>query len=146
MIYYQPIWLVQAFSWIGEKEIPGARANNFITDCLKTVKLPDRFQNQDETPWCSAFVNKIMGDSGIPGTGIGMARSWLDWGKECPPCYGAIVCLWRKDKDSPFGHVGFLIRQHQDALYIYGGNQSDKVKISVYPRGRLLGYRWPDTI
>jgi len=132
----------RAFLWYGEKEQPGPKANNFITDCLATTTLPKKMVNSDETAWCSAFINKIVSDYGIDGTGSALARSWLDWGYELKsPLFGCICVLWRISKDSKFGHVGFLVRATSKSVFLYGGNQNNMVNISEYPRKRVLGFR-----
>lgn len=146
MVSTIPKWVDRAWAWLGEKEVPGKGANNFITSCLDTIKIPKNMANTDETPWCSAFVNKIIMDCGLPGNSSnqsGLARSWLKYGKSNGPSFGAITVLWRKSPDSTSGHVGFLMRKLNGNLHLLGGNQSDQVKVSIYPESRLLGYRWP---
>lgn len=38
----------------GQKEIPGSKHNSFVIDCGKATTLRP---NDDETPWCSDFMN-----------------------------------------------------------------------------------------
>ena len=41
------------------------------------------------------------------------------------------------------GHVGFFVESTATEIRLLGGNQSDKVGESSYPRERLMGYRLP---
>lgn len=40
------------------------------------------------------------------------------------------------------GHVGFYVGGGAGSIRVLGGNQSDRVKVSVFPTSMLLGYRW----
>jgi len=119
---------------------------------------------RDSTPWCSAFVNWCLAQSGIEGTDSGWARSWAEWGEAIdPPRLGA-VAVWargRTSADAPVtGHVAFVVEDLGDRLLVLGGNQSDSVCVKAYPKHgyltdtvdstapvselyELLGYRWP---
>ena len=114
--------------------------------------------DDDETAWCSAFVNWVAMKAGYEYSGKLNARSWLDIGDIIgrrigtyievkvndtivTPILGDVVILWRVKKDSPWGHVGFYIREDENYVWVLGGNQSNKVCISKYPKSRVLGYR-----
>lgn len=100
----------------------------------------------DETAWCSAFVNWCCMKAGLPYTKKLNARSWLEIGEPIlPPIerprLGDIVIFWRIAKDSEYGHVAFYINQDKDYVYVLGGNQSNQVNVSRYPVSQLLEYR-----
>lgn len=98
----------------------------------------------DNVPWCSAFVNWVMAESGLDGSGKANALSWLDWGMPMDrPTPGAIIVLQRGLLASGQGHVGFLMKEHDDTYSILGGNQHDCVCIEEFGKGRVLGFRWP---
>lgn len=71
-------WMEIAKQKLGIHEIPGPKTEKFIGDCLESVGLP----RDDSISWCGAFVNKILEMAGFKGTGSGMARSWVEWGRE----------------------------------------------------------------
>jgi hypothetical protein len=54
---------------------------------------------------------------------------------------GDIVVFWRESIKSWKGHVGFYIREKDGWIYTLGGNQANQVKISAYPKSRVLSYR-----
>lgn len=136
-------WMQYAIAEIGVKETPGPGDTPRILDYLSTVALPSSLLH-DSTAHCSAFVNWVMKQAGIPGTGSAAARSWLEWGDALyEPTYGCVVILWRKKVDSPFGHVGFFTALRGRSVVLLGGNQGDTVSISPYLETRVLGYRWP---
>lgn len=128
---------------IGIKEIPGSGDNPRILEYHACTSLK---ATDDETPWCSAFVNWVICKAGGTGTNNAMARSWLKWGVPIEePFPGCIVIL--KRGNPPSGHVGiFKYRRSPGGwVHIIGGNQSDQVKISLYAESGVLGYRWEAT-
>ena len=122
---------------IGQKEIAGSADNPRIVEYHQATSLK---ATNDETPWCSAFVNWCYKQAGIKGTNSAAARSWLNWGKELKqPVEGCVVVL--KRGAPPSGHVGFFVRQEGNLIYVLGGNQSDQVKVSAYKATDVLSYR-----
>jgi uncharacterized protein (TIGR02594 family) len=124
----------------GVDEIPGLEDNPRIVEYQQSTELGDA---DDETPWCSSFVNWCIQQAGLQGTNSAAARSWLRWGQEIPgPRTGCIVVLSRGNSPQ-LGHVGFYCEDAGDRIRILGGNQSNRVNISSYPKARVLSYRWP---
>lgn len=96
------------------------------------------------TPWCAAWANAVLRQSGYSGTGSNMARSFLSYGSGTrSPGQGDIVVLGRRGG----GHVGFLVertvRNGRNYVKVLGGNTSNAVKTAWYPEARVLGYRHP---
>lgn len=143
----QPLWLDSFVRWasMGVLERPGPTADHpLIVEMLRRVGLPGQ---HDETPWCSAAMNAAMDECGVGGTGRATARSWEAWGQRLQrPRFGCIAVLWREREHGPHGHVacwlGDVAGGAQQVLL--GGNQSNAVCVSLYPRHRVLSYRWPD--
>jgi uncharacterized protein (TIGR02594 family) len=128
-----------ALSQYGIKEVIGQVNNKKIVDYFKEIGHPE--VKDDETAWCSAFVNWVAMKAGYHFTGKLNARSWLDIGTPTTtPEQGDVVILKRAN-DPQSGHVGFFI--NQDAYYIYmlGGNQGNQVNITPFHKDNLLGYR-----
>lgn len=127
------------------KEIRGGKDHPRILEYHQATTLA---ANDDETSWCSSFVNWCFKQAGFETTGKANARSWLTWGEKLnTPRRGCVVVFWRESPDSWKGHVGFYVGQEGNDLLVLGGNQSDgnteSVNISRYSKSRLLGYRWP---
>jgi len=141
----EPDWLAVARGEMGVKEYAGAADNPDVVKYLKSVESLSRSaQRNDETPWCSAFVNWCMEQAGLEGTDSAAARSWMSWGSGIDvPVEGCVTVLWRDSPDSWKGHVGFLVRETSSYVYLLGGNQSDEVNITKYSKRRVLGYRVP---
>ena len=91
--------------------------------------------------WCSSFVNWCVTRAGLVGAISKAARSWLDWGEACEPQYGCICVLWRGAPSGWQGHVGILVGEDHSNVYLLGGNQSNRVRVSRYPKSQVLGYR-----
>lgn len=131
-------WMTFAFAELGTKEFNGDADNPRIVQYLNTTSLSRSVAAQDETPWCSAFVNWCVESAGIAGTDSAWARNWLHWGKPLSsPRRGCIVVFSRNQA----GHVGFYLGKQGKNLKVLGGNQGDAVTIASYPAERVLGYR-----
>jgi uncharacterized protein (TIGR02594 family) len=128
----------------GVEEIRGSRHNPRILEYHATTSLQ---ANDDETPWCSSFVNWCMRQCGIAGTDSALARSWVDWGRPLDaPRVGCVVVLSRPPNPGS-GHVAFYAGERSASrLLLLGGNQGDQVAYSSYPRDRVLAYRWPTAV
>ena len=138
-----PSWLKVARNELGIQEIRGRKHNARIIEYHQETSLKAM---DDETSWCSSFIGWCFKESGIEGTNKANARSWLSWGRELKePTAGCVVVLWRETKTSWKGHVAFYVGETDDHYLLLGGNQSNKVKVSKYPKYRLLGFRWPKT-
>lgn len=96
--------------------------------------------------WCADFVQATLAQSGMEGTGSGMARSYLEWGQPVDqPQRGDIAVFSRGDPNGPFGHVGFFEGYNPDGtIKVLGGNQGDSVSIASYSPDQLLGFRRAD--
>ena len=98
------------------------------------------------TPWCGAFAAHCMKASGNPTAaasvpkGAAAAANWKSWGTGLPwpsPSIpeGAVVVL------SP-NHVGFFSSLEGDRVWLLGGNQSDRVDRTPFPRSQIVAVRW----
>lgn len=130
-----------AFSQYAIREISGKEDNPEVIKYFDDLGF-DGKALKDETAWCSAFANWCCKESGYEYTGKLNARSWMDigWYTEKPE-FGDIVVFWRESVSSWKGHVGFYVCERYGYVYVLGGNQNNQVKISAYPKTRLLGYR-----
>jgi uncharacterized protein (TIGR02594 family) len=136
-----PSWLEIAKKEMGQKEISGSKDNPKIIEYHSMTSLK---ASDDETPWCSSFVNWVMYKAGYNGTANAMARSWLRWGQSLSrPRLGCIVVFWRGSPTSSSGHVGFWLGENSGKVRVLGGNQSNMVCESTYSLDQVLGYRWP---
>jgi uncharacterized protein (TIGR02594 family) len=144
-------WMDIAIAELGvhEDSLPGQH-NARIVEYHQTTTLK---ATDDETPWCSAFVNWVMHQSGRNGTNSALAKSWLDWGVPVTnPTPGVIVVIKKKTAGfsqatgSPTGfHVGFFVSLSPSYIRILGGNQSNQVRYSNFPLTsyEIKGYRKP---
>jgi len=130
-----------ALDQYGVKEISGKKDNPQIVEYFDAIGF-DGSRLKDETSWCSAFVNWVMLKAGKQISGKLTARSWLKIGESVDkPQKGDVAVFWREDPKSWKGHVGLFVRETTNHIYVLGGNQSNQVKISAYPKSRLLDYR-----
>jgi uncharacterized protein (TIGR02594 family) len=137
-----PPWLQIALAERGVKEIHGARDNPRVLEYLRSTNLPRPLAAEDETSWCSAFVNWCVERAGFEGTDSAWARSWLHWGRAiAKPQRGCIVVLARGGPES--GHVGFCLGDAGEDIELLGGNQKDSVSVARFPKSQVLGCRLP---
>ena len=144
-------WMEIAISELGvhEDSRPGKHTARII-EYHKTTTLK---ASDDETPWCSSFVNWVMVQSGRRGTNNALAKSWLNWGQEVStPTPGVIVVIKKKTSGTTNAtgsrtgfHVGFYISSSPTIIEILGGNQNDRVKKSNFLLNsyEIKGYRKP---
>ena len=102
------------------------------------------------TEWCAAFVNAVLRDSGIDGSGSVSkhpltARSFLHWGEEVKEPRTGDIVVFPRGNVSWQGHVGFYFGEVMIGSVKYyrilGGNQNNKVSIELYPAHRALSIR-----
>jgi uncharacterized protein (TIGR02594 family) len=124
----------------GEKGVDGPAHNTRILTYFRAAGF--KWVKDDETAWCAAFVNWCFWKYGLKIPGTLAARSFLKVGKETlAPSLGDLVVFWRGTKDGPFGHVAFYIKETKDSVFVLGGNQSNGVNITSFPKTQVLGYR-----
>jgi len=131
--------LEEALAQFGHKEIAGDEHNPEIVKFFAEIGFNIQ---DDETAWCSAFVNWVAKKAGFERTKKLNAKSWLKIGEKIKhPLIGDIVIFHRGDPTSWKGHVGIYINIIGNDIYVLSGNQGNKVSIMPYSAGRLLGYR-----
>lgn len=144
-------WVAKARSYLGLKEIVGAKHNPTVVDMWKlgfnatgqSHRLKESVWQNDETPWCGAFCAAVLAQSNlshrIPKS-FPLARAWSNVGtKLTKPAYGCIVVFSRGGG----GHVGFVVgKDKKGNLMVLGGNQSNQVSIVPFSVSRVLAYRW----
>lgn len=129
-----------ALQEFGIKAIIGAIHSPDVLKFFSDIGAP--WVKDDETAWCAAFVNWCLKNAGMKFSAALNARSFLAYGVATEtPKLGDIVVLWRINRDGPYGHVGFFIKQTHDLVYMLGGNQGNSVNITAYDKNFLLGFR-----
>ena len=135
--------------FVGLREVAGHTANPQI---LAMLRLDCGAVQDDETPWCSAFVNYICWLLRLPRSKSLLARSWLTVGEAinymtASPGYDVVV-LKRGEGPQPGpniltapGHVGFYAGMDSGRIHLLGGNQGDAVTVAGYDLSRVLGVR-----
>ena len=94
--------------------------------------------NPVSTPWCAAFVNAVLTQTGLRGSGSNHVSSFNNFGaRTSDPQKGDIVVLR--------SHVGFFdgytYRNGQKYVVVLGGNQANRVQTSQYLASRVVSYR-----
>lgn len=140
-------WYDWALGELGQKEIPGSKHNERIVWYGKFVSLDI---SDDETAWCSCFVNAAMQYAGgFKGTKSATARSWLNWDEGYPVKLAdarvSDIAILQRGNSSWQGHVAFVAKKYDGSgfLELLGGNQQNSVSIAKYSVNKLLGIRRP---
>ena len=135
-------WMAVAMREIGQKEIRGPLHNPRIIEYHAATALK---ASTDETPWCSSFVNWCLRQVNIPGTNSAAAVSWINWGKASIPKEGAITVIHQIHAAKSGYHVAFFLQDCGSHHRLLGGNQSNRVKASLYPKTswQIVAQRWP---
>ncbi|MBN2843826.1 MAG: TIGR02594 family protein [Sedimentisphaerales bacterium] len=125
----------------GLSEVDGPKSNPHIIEFFREIGY-DWVTDDSTTAWCSAVINYFAKKHGYYRSGRLDARSWLKVGEiVLEPQLGDIVVFWRGSISSWTGHVGIYINHNEKYIWVLGGNQSNAINITAYPRERLLGYR-----
>ena len=129
--------------------------NPLIVLFFNETQLRD-YKATDETSWCAAFVNFCIvkayagraDSSTLPTPPLhGLAERFNSFASQTstPKC-GDIVVFRRRytnnaGKIKYGGHVGFYIMESENkkSVYVLGGNQGNRVKISLYPKDGFMG-------
>lgn len=112
-----------------------------ISQYFEATELGDQ---PDSVPWCSAFVNFCMEQSGQPRTRSALARSWLDWGTDAGDFVPGCVVVLPRGNNPRSGHVAFFAGfDAVGNIRLLGGNQSNEVSVSSFPgaKDNFLGRR-----
>jgi len=135
--------LKKAASQIGVKEIPGRDSNPLVEAYIAAGFVNNKSSLKDNVPWCAAFVAWCLESVYMGSTNSLMARSYEKWGMSSKkhPVPGDIITFFRNGLSSGQGHVGIYLGVVGSRFYVLGGNQSDKVCISVYARSRMTDIR-----
>ena len=132
-----------AIQEIGVKEIEGPQGHNLrIIDYAHESGFT--WVNDDETPWCSIFMNWCAKKASLQRSEAANARSWQLTGQATEnPEPGDVVVFWRQDPLSWKGHVGIFMgySKNRKRIYCLGGNQGNQVSITAYDSKRLLAFR-----
>ena len=129
-----------ALQFYGTAAIPGGLSNPLVLGFFQKSGHPEI--TNDDTAWCSAFINSIARQLGAPSSGSLAARSWLTIGTGVPaPQFGDIAVFWRDAPKGTLGHVGIVIAAIGTDLWILGGNQKNRVEIEHFTTEKILGCR-----
>ena len=112
---------------IGTKEIRGGRDNPRVLAYHQATSLK---ASNDETSWCSSFVNWTMKQAGVRGTNSAAARSWLNWGVSVPKDAAHVkpgdVIVFPRGNNPAQGHVAIVEAVLPDGkVKVVGGNQGN---------------------
>lgn len=140
-------WMDIAKKEIGTHEVAGKAANPRIIEYHAATDLKAQ---SDEVAWCASFVNWVLVKAGHKGTRSAAAASFIKWGAESTGKYGAVCVIYNagaanSSLSTSGNHVGFLVEETSTHYVMLGGNQSDSVKITNFPKKkwRVRAMRWP---
>jgi len=137
---YNKLYL-SALNELVVEQIPSKESNPRILQYFSAVNIPTdgTVALHDETSWCAAFVSWVLEQCSIPSKRTLWALTYAHFGvKLDAPIKGCLVVLKRGEKN---GHVGFYDCEDENSIFVLGGNQSNKVTISAFPKDRLIAYR-----
>jgi uncharacterized protein (TIGR02594 family) len=125
-------------------EVPGKQSNPRI---LRYHATTAGGAMDDDVAWCSSFVNYCVEQAGLRGTDSKAALSWhvQKWGTDvtASPREGDIAVFQRRQAAETGsvigGHVGFWLEETTDSVRLLGGNQSNRVNLTSYPKAGMLG-------
>mgnify|MGYP001155596621 CR=1 FL=1 len=134
--------LALAFKELGVSEVAGPEHEARILQYAQESGFETI--NDDETPWCSIFINYCCKQLDLELTGKANARSWIHVGrKRNNPQPGDVVVFWRESITSWKGHVAIFLgfSKNGKKVFCLGGNQGNSVSVAAYDAAKVLGFR-----
>lgn len=137
-----PFDLAQRYAGIGE--LAGALQHPLIQWWHSLCGLG--YDQPDETPWCSSFVNGICWELRLPRSKSPAARSWLTVGTAIDLMAarpGHDIVVLKRGSNPAAGHVGFYAGLNNVArtVELLAGNQGNRVSIAPFPIDHILSVR-----
>lgn len=143
-----PLWAVERMPpWMAEMNrragFHEVRDNAALTTFLKLGRF---LGNPKDLPWCGDAVEtcvaKTLPDEPLPSNPF-FAQAWAKFGRDVGnPIIGSIgVIRWTGST----GHVGIVAGVSGDRVNLLGGNQSNAINVSSFPRSKFIAFRWPST-
>ena len=130
---------------IGTKEIVGSKHNPKVVGWF--AEVGHSWVNDDETPWCAAFVGAMLKRAGYRFTGKLNARSYADTPSNTEVSLSDVqegdIVVFSRGNSAWQGHVGFFVRQTAKSILVLGGNQNNEVNEKFYSKSRLIGVYRP---
>lgn len=138
-----PPLVSEALKYYGMKEVKGKGSNAVILNMAKFIGV-DNIYKDDDTAWCALFMCAILKAVNYPMSfrqyECLRAKSFLKWGDPISindMKRGDIAIFTR----SGGGHVGIVIAESKDTVFVLGGNQSNMVNIMELAKSRISGIR-----
>ncbi len=133
-------WLDWLIKFEGEKEIPGSKDNPWITELFSKYTSYGR-TDADETPWCAATVCAALQETGYKNPRRADVLGFRNYGKVSTLIQGALVGLrWSSGSRHITTVRGGITSTHFNGI---GGNQSNMLNTTKYPRSSIEFIRWP---
>ena len=137
--------LAETIQLYGLKEIKGDDDNPIILEMYES--LGHGWVKHDEVAWCAALIGSKLLKHGyqIPELKERLrARGYLKVGKPVEkPVFGLDYVVFERGNNSWSGHVAWFIAFEDDYVKVLGGNQSNEINISLYPKSKVLDYVRP---
>lgn len=137
-----PRMVREALALFGTIETTGSANNPIIVNWAKETKTKDDdWYNADSIPWCGLFMAVVAqrAEKDLP-KGVLSALSWTNFGtKVKDAALGDVLVFQRKGG----GHVGLYVGENDNYYYVLGGNQSDKVCITIIAKNRCVSINRP---
>lgn len=136
-----PPWMAEMHRKSGLHEV---RDNVALGDWLRSF---GRYLGNPRTlPWCGdaieSCIAKTLPEEPLPSNPF-WAQAWKDFGWDTGgPVIGSIgVIRW----SASAGHVGIVAGVDGSRVNLLGGNQSNAINVSSFPRSKFIAFRWPST-
>jgi uncharacterized protein (TIGR02594 family) len=138
-------WLKAAIEEIGQAESPGPKSNPSLLDYRRMAGVDGLAGEDGVVPWCALFINAMLAEAGIRGSGSAMARSFVGhpaFERLEAPMVGCITVI-SSNRGPASGHVFFYTGENGLFFQGLGGNQNDQVSIAMFPKAKRVGHFWP---
>lgn len=140
-----PSWLTIAQSSRGLQETTGEPV---ILGWASQVGgwVASYFTSSTKMSWCALFMEHCITSAGCKGLGqmCLTALNWVHWGVPAPNAAPGVILVLDLGKGDH--HVTLYESETTMSYNCIGGNQSNQVKTSSFPKSAVIAMRWPGEV
>lgn len=128
-MYHKFLLMMVLFGELGVKE-PDPR----IQEYLSHSGLKGNYA------WCASFGGWALKQAQLPYLKTGLSRRYLSYGHPTKNPEPLDIVVFKRDETK--GHLGFFLGYDKNGdIIVLSGNQTNQVKVDIYKKNKLLGFR-----
>lgn len=134
-----PPWMYELVRRMGQHE------SQDKAELIEFLKIGAFLGDPAKLPWCGDAVEsaivKTLPNETVPSNPF-FAQNWKNFGRAVDYMVGALgIIRWSPTA----GHIGTISKVTASSISMVGGNQTNSITNSTFPRSKFIACRWPLT-